>query len=133
MVREAEAHAEADKINRERVEAINQAEVSWEPLTRFGIGLFTNALVGAVETQFRVVASVNYWESSSAFPANFLGMHMYLTLSNSGFGQLLVFQTIMCFVPLVRPWMGVKIRTFFKIKSRTLQVYIIKRWILGYL
>ena len=26
MVREAEAHAEADKINRERVEAINQAE-----------------------------------------------------------------------------------------------------------
>ncbi len=27
MVREAEAHAETDKINRERVEAINQAEV----------------------------------------------------------------------------------------------------------
>merc|ERR1712019_198004 len=26
MVREAEAHAEADKVNRERVEAINQAE-----------------------------------------------------------------------------------------------------------
>ena len=28
MVREAEANAEADRINRERVEAINQAEVS---------------------------------------------------------------------------------------------------------
>ncbi len=27
MVREAEANAEADRINRERVEAINQAEV----------------------------------------------------------------------------------------------------------
>ena len=27
MVREAEANAEADKVNRERVEAINQAEV----------------------------------------------------------------------------------------------------------
>ena len=32
MVREAEANAEADKVNRERVEAINQAEVIIERL-----------------------------------------------------------------------------------------------------
>ena len=32
MVREAEANAEADKVNRERVEAINQAEVTIDRL-----------------------------------------------------------------------------------------------------
>ena len=38
MVREAEAHAETDKVNRERVEAINQAEV----------GIFVNFYVTTI-------------------------------------------------------------------------------------
>jgi hypothetical protein len=40
MVREAEAHAETDKINRERVEAINQAEVRSALLK--GVCLYNN-------------------------------------------------------------------------------------------
>ena len=36
MVREAEANAEADKLNRDRVEAINQAEVGCNTMTLIG-------------------------------------------------------------------------------------------------
>ena len=36
MVREAEANAEADKLNRDRVEAINQAEVGCNTMTFIG-------------------------------------------------------------------------------------------------